>query len=86
LSVRSAENIFKKAKRKVGIHKKISFADLRFSFSDHLAQEGMYLFEQKVKTIPGVPNHRATKHYISFTKNNSLKIKNFLDNIIVFDI
>ena len=79
LSIRSAQQIFDKAVRRVNIQKKISIHGLRHTFATHLLESGTDI--RYIQTLLGHATLRTTERYTHIARRNVLSIQSPLDTI-----
>ncbi len=77
ISVRSIQNIFKRAKVKAGIHKIATIHTMRHSFATHLIEQGVDVFT--LQQLLGHKSLRTTSIYVHIQKSSMEKITNPLD-------
>ena len=80
-SCRSAQDIFKMAKDKAGITKKMSFHSLRHSFATHLLDKGVDI--KYIKDLLGHFNIKTTERYLHIRKDKLMSISSPLDDLWV---
>jgi integrase/recombinase XerD len=80
-SCRSAQDIFKVAKDKAGITKKMSFHSLRHSFATHLLDKGVDI--KYIKDLLGHFNIKTTERYLHIRKDKLMSISSPLDDLWV---
>lgn len=78
-SMRSLQQIIKKAGKKAGIGKKISPHTLRHSFATHLIEDGYSVSE--VQSLLGHKSPETTFVYLHTASTNMIKIKSPIDNL-----
>ena len=78
-SIRSIQQIIKKAARKAGINKKISCHTLRHSFATHLVEQGVTLNE--IQAILGHKSPETSLIYIHTYSPKLLNIKSPIDDL-----
>ena len=76
-SVRSAQEIFKSACEKAGIHKAVSFHSLRHSFATHLLEKGIDI--RYIKELLGHFSIKTTERYLHVAKEKLVYIASPLD-------
>lgn len=80
-SCRSAQDIFKAAKDRAGITKKMSFHSLRHSFATHLLDKGVDI--KYIKDLLGHFNIKTTERYLHIRKDKLMSISSPLDDLWV---
>ena len=78
-SVRSAQEIFKNAKEKAFVNKKLGFHSLRHSFATHLLEKGIDI--RYIKELLGHFDIRTTERYLHVKKETLVNIPNVLDEL-----
>ncbi len=78
-SVKSIQNVFKRALKKSGILKPATVHTLRHSFATHLLEHGTDL--RYIQELLGHNNSKTTEIYTHITKRGTDKIKSPLENI-----
>ncbi|MBI4672677.1 MAG: tyrosine-type recombinase/integrase [Chloroflexi bacterium] len=81
LAERSAERIFKDAKKKAGILKPATFHTLRHSFATHLLEDGVDI--RYIQELLGHGTVRTTERYTHVSETAIAKIKSPLDRLIL---
>ncbi|MDR0641707.1 MAG: tyrosine-type recombinase/integrase [Treponema sp.] len=80
LSIRSAQNVFDKARIKAGIQKPgLSIHSLRHTFATHLMENGTDI--KYIQTLLGHVSLRTTERYTHIARRDVLKIQSPLDNL-----
>lgn len=79
LSERSAQEIFKDAKKKAGIIKPATFHTLRHSFATHLLDDGVDM--RYIQELLGHGSIETTERYTHVTQRGMERIKSPLDNL-----
>ena len=77
LSIRSAQKIFEKATKHVGIHKTSSIHSLRHTFATHLLESGIDI--RYIQTLLGHSSLRTTERYTHVAQSKVFNIKSPLD-------
>lgn len=80
-SCRAAQDVFKMAKDKAGITKKMSFHSLRHSFATHLLDKGVDI--KYIKDLLGHFNIKTTERYLHIRKDKLMSISSPLDDLWV---
>jgi len=80
-SIRSAQHIFHKAKKKAGIKKEVSFHALRHSFATHLLEKGVDI--KYIKDILGHFDIKTTERYTHVSKKMLSNISSPLDDLLI---
>lgn len=70
--VRSAQQIFHAAMQKAGIHKKLSFHSMRYSFATHLLEKGVDI--RYIKELLGHFNIKTTERYLHVAREKLVHI------------
>ncbi len=78
LSERTAQEVFKDAKKKAGILKPATFHTLRHSFATHLLEDGVDM--RYIQELLGHGSIETTERYTHVTERGKQKIKSPLDN------
>lgn len=78
-SMRSIQNILRKAVRKVGITKRVTVHTLRHSFATHLLESGTDI--RYIQSLLGHGSSKTTEIYTHITTKGFDKIKNPLDDL-----
>jgi integrase/recombinase XerD len=78
-SATSIENIFRRALKKSGIHKRATPHTLRHSFATHLLEQGINL--RYIQELLGHASITTTEIYTRVSTHNLSQIKNPLDNL-----
>jgi integrase/recombinase XerD len=78
LSSRSIQEVFNKAKAKVGITKAVSVHSLRHSFATHLLEDGTDI--RYIQELLGHANAKTTQIYTHIAKRDFLKIRSPYDS------
>jgi len=76
-STRSAQEIFNKAVKAAGIHKKVTFHVLRHSFATHLLEKG--IDTKYIKELLGHFDIKTTERYLHVTRDKLVHIRSPLD-------
>jgi site-specific recombinase XerD len=80
LHIRSAQNIFAKAKRKAGIHKPASFHTLRHAFGTHLLEDGVDI--RYIQELLGHSCVETTQRYTHVARKDLRRIRSPLDRLL----
>ncbi len=78
-AVRSAQQVFKNAMRKAGIHKKIGIHGLRHSYATHLLELGTDI--TLIQKLLGHNQIKTTQIYTHVSKRSLNRVKSPLDNL-----
>lgn len=78
-SVRSAQNIFHRARLAAGISKDVTFHSLRHSFATHILEKGIDI--RYIKDILGHFNIKTTERYLHVKRNQLINVVSPLDDI-----
>jgi integrase/recombinase XerD len=81
LSERSAQEIFKDAKKKAGILKPATFHTLRHSFATHLLEDGVDM--RYIQELLGHGNIRTTERYTHVSESALGRIKSPMDKLVL---
>jgi len=76
-STRSANEVFKHACEKAGIHKKLTFHSLRHSFATHLLEKGVDI--RYIKDLLGHFSIKTTERYLHVAREKLVHIESPLD-------
>ncbi|MDE3092129.1 MAG: tyrosine-type recombinase/integrase [Chloroflexota bacterium] len=79
LSERSAQQVFKDAKKKAGILKPATFHTLRHSFATHLMEDGVDT--RYIQELLGHDSIKTTERYAHVTQKGMARVKSPLDNL-----
>ena len=79
LSERSAQQVFKDAKKKAGILKPATFHTLRHSFATHLLEDGVDT--RYIQELLGHDSIKTTERYTHVTQKGIARAKSPLDNL-----
>lgn len=79
-SMRSLQQIIKKASKEAGLGKRVSCHTLRHSFATHLLEQGSSISE--VQSLLGHKSPETTFIYLHTASPNMIKIKSPLDNLV----
>jgi site-specific recombinase XerD len=78
LSIRSAQHIFERAKRKAGIEKEATFHSLRHAFATHLLEDGVDI--RYIQELLGHSNVETTQRYTHVAQQAMGRLRSPLDN------
>lgn len=78
-SVRSAQNIFHRARIVAGIRKDVTFHSLRHSFATHILEKGIDI--RYIKDILGHFNIKTTERYLHVRRDQLINVVSPLDDI-----
>lgn len=81
LAERSAQEIFKDAKKKAGILKPATFHTLRHSFATHLLEDGVDM--RYIQELLGHGNIRTTERYTHVSESALGRIKSPMDKLVL---
>lgn len=78
-SSRSAQEVFRQARKKAGILKQVSFHSMRHSFATHLLEKGIDI--RYIKNILGHFSIKTTERYLHVAKERLVNIVSPLDDL-----
>ena len=79
-SIRSAQQVFKRAVSKAGIHKRVSSHSLRHSFATHLLEQGVDTLT--IKELLGHRQLQTTARYLHVRQSHLKRLQNPLDHLL----